>query len=58
MIQVERADTQRIIVLTREIETAREAFRCAGSTAAPSRLMDAEAAYKAYLTSLNGMAVS
>jgi hypothetical protein len=50
-----RLEAQRIIALTAEIESAREALHDEDTPANRERLTAAEADYKAYLIGLNGL---
>ena len=50
-----QADTRTIVELTSRIEAARRALQVAGSPEARMRLSAAEAAYKDYLLTLNGV---
>ena len=50
-----QADTRTIVELTQRIEAARRALQEQGSPEARTRLSAAEAAYKDYLLTLNGV---
>ena len=50
-----QADTRTIVELTSRIEGARRALQAAESPEARTRLSAAEAAYKDYLLTLNGV---